>query len=99
MGTESREVCTRIVLCGVARAIVIPSTCTMPGPDVGSSFISTASVELTTTERFVSDCGQIGVIVSTLHSGLMIGPPAAQRISRRTRRRRHDQAVAAIARK
>jgi len=47
------------------------------GPDIAVNCISIGSVELTTTERLVNDCGQIGVTVSTLHSGLMIGPPAA----------------------
>ena len=77
MGTVSAEARTRIVLLGVALARVIPSTCTSPGPEVGSRRISIDSVELTTTERFVSAWGQIGVTVRTLHSGLMIGPPAA----------------------
>ncbi len=35
------------------------------------------SVELTTTELCVSDCGQISVTVSTAHLELIIGPAAA----------------------
>ena len=62
---------------GVSTASFMPSTCTSAGPAVASSCISTGSVELTTTERFVSAWGQIGVTVNTLHSGLMMGPPAA----------------------
>lgn len=67
-----------ILLSGLALASVIPSTWTTPGPEIASNLISIGSVELTTTERLVRACGQIGVIVSTLHSGLMIGPPAAR---------------------
>src|SRR5439155_19132441 len=77
IGTESFDVFTEIVLPGLRPAIVMPSTCISAGPDASSSCISIASVELTTTDRLVRACGQIGVTVSTLHSGLMIGPPAA----------------------
>ena len=78
MGTESPDVLTEIVLSRESFVKIMLSTCTSAGPEDSSSSISIGSVEFTTTERLVNACGQIGVIVSTLHSGLTIGPPAAR---------------------
>src|SRR5438094_10283851 len=53
-----------------------PSTLKKVGYSVLPGEISITEVSLTMTDRFVSTCGQIGVMTKTPDSGDRIGPPA-----------------------
>src|SRR5438128_11865473 len=68
----------QIAICafGGSRTGSRPSTLKKVGYSVLPGEISITEVSLTMTERFVSTCGQIGVMTKTPDSGDRIGPPA-----------------------